>query len=83
MELTVKRPSVVLLPQNEQTKREAAFDRGMRDLMEAMDELFLVEKMTGRTGLPQRVCLAFSDALMSAMRLSDEKTGRCSNGKAH
>ncbi len=37
-----------------------------------MRELVLVEKLTGRTGLPQRVCLAFSDSLMCTMRF-DEK----------
>lgn len=38
--------------------------------MDTMRELVLVEKLTGRAGLPQRVCLAFSDALMCAMRLA-------------
>lgn len=83
MESAEKRSGLVLFPQKEQTKREAAFERGMQELTEAMDELFLVEKMTGRTGLPQRVCLAFSDVLMTAMRLSAEKTGRCSNAKSY
>lgn len=83
MKLEEKRPVVVLLLQKGQTKREAAFDRDMHDLMEVMDELFLVEKMTGRTGFPQRVCWLFSNALMSAMRLSEERAGRCSNAKTY
>ena len=61
--------NLVLLQLPERTKREAALSRSMDDLIEAVYELRLVEKMTGRSGLPERVCLAFSGALMSAVRL--------------
>lgn len=62
--------NVINLQVGERTKQEIAFDRSMDDLVDTMRELMLVEKMTGRAGLPQRVCLAFSDALMCAMRFA-------------
>lgn len=62
--------NVIQLPMGELAKRERALDRSMDDLVDTMRELVLVEKLTGRAGLPQRVCLAFSDALMCAMRLA-------------
>lgn len=62
--------NVIQLPMGEYTKRECALDRSMGDLVDTMRELVLVEKMTGRAGLPQRVCWAFSDALMCAMRFA-------------
>ncbi len=73
MKVSERRPKVVLLPQKEQTKREAALDRDTHYLAEVMAELFLVEKMTGRTGLPKRVCLAFNDVLISAVSLAEER----------
>ncbi|NCE66330.1 hypothetical protein D1159_17575 [Pseudoflavonifractor sp. 524-17] len=61
----------VIQPQvSERTKWEIALGQSMGDLADTMRELVLVEKLTGRAGLPQRVCLAFSDALMCAMRFS-------------
>lgn len=67
---------VVILPSaKEKTKREIAFERSMDSLTETMGELFLVEKMTGRKGLPQRVYLAFSEALQSAMKLAEAQRG--------
>lgn len=62
--------NVINLQVGERTKQEIAFDRSMDDLVDTMRELVLVEKMTGRAGLPQRVCWAFSDALMCAMRFA-------------
>ncbi len=62
--------NVIQLPIGEYAKRERALDRSMGDLVDTMRELVLVEKMTGRAGLPQRVCWAFSDALMCAMRFA-------------
>lgn len=64
---------VIPLQPNEKTRREIAFDRSMDSLMEAMRELRLAEKVTGRSGLPERVCFAFGDALMCAMRLAGEQ----------
>lgn len=55
--------NVIQFQASERTKREIALDRSMGDLVDTMRELVLVEKLTGRAGLPQRVCLAFSDAL--------------------
>ena len=60
--------NVIQLPMGERTKRERALNRSVDDLVDTMRELVLVEKLTGRSGLPQRVCLTFSDALMCAMR---------------
>ena len=62
--------NVIPLPMGEHANRERALDRSMGDLVDTMRELVLVEKLTGRAGLPQRVCLAFSDALMCAMRFA-------------
>ena len=62
--------NVIQFQASERTKREIALDRSMGDLVDTMRELMLVEKLTGRAGLPQRVCLAFSDALMCAMRFA-------------
>ena len=59
----------------ERTERGRAGGRSMDDLVDTMRELVLVEQLTGRAGLPQRVCLAFSDALMCAMRVA-----RCEKG---
>ena len=67
--------TVISFPQAEKTKKEVNFDRSMDSLVEIMGELFLVEKMTGRTGLPQRVYLAFSDALQCAMKLAEVQRG--------
>lgn len=67
--------NVINLQVGERTKQEIAFDRSMDDLVDTMRELVLVEQLTGRAGLPQRVCLAFSDALMCAMRVA-----RCEKG---
>lgn len=62
---------VLSFPASERPKRVVAFERSMDSLTETMSELFLVEKMTGRKGLPQRVYLAFSDALHCAMKLAE------------
>lgn len=65
------------------TKREIALEQSMDSLTETMRELFLVEKETGRKGLPQRVFLSFSDALQCAMKLAEEQTcgqGICMKG---
>ncbi len=67
--------NVINLQVGERTKQEIAFDRSMDDLVDTMRELVLVEQLTGRAGLPQRVYLAFSDALMCAMRVA-----RCEKG---
>lgn len=67
--------NVIQFQVGERTKQEMAFDRSMDDLVDTMRELMLVEQLTGRAGLPQRVCLAFSDALMCAMRVA-----RCEKG---
>lgn len=68
-------PNVIPFQMGEQGKNGRALDRSIDDLVDAMRELVLVEKLTGRAGLPQRVCLAFSDALMCAMRVA-----RCEKG---
>lgn len=69
-------PNVIQLQMGEQTKLGRALDRSMDDLVDAMRELVLVEKLTGRTGLPARVYVAFSNMLMSAMMLAG-----CENDK--
>ena len=51
--------NVINLQVGERTKQEIAFDRSMDDLVDTMRELVLVEQLTGRAGLPQRVYLAF------------------------
>lgn len=63
---------VIQFQSKRRSRREIAFDKSMDDLLEAMRELRLIEKMTGRSGLPERVCLAFSDTIMCAMRLTGE-----------
>lgn len=67
--------AVIPFQRKEKTKKEVNFDRSMDYLVETMGELFLVEKMTGRTGLPQRVYLAFSEALQCAMKLAEVQRG--------
>lgn len=62
--------NVIPFQVGEQMKRETALGRSIEDLVDVMRELILVEKLTGRSGLPQRVYIAFSNALMSAMRLA-------------
>lgn len=76
MNLAAGNLTVIPFPAREKTKKELAFERSMSSLTEAMGELFLVEKMTGRYGLPQRVYLAFSEALQSAMRLAEAEVRR-------
>lgn len=63
-------PNVIPLQIGEQTKTERALNRSIDDLVDAMRELVLVEKLTGRAGLPQRVYLAFSGVLMYAIRFA-------------
>ena len=76
MKLAENRSTVIPFKQKEKTKREEAFYREICGLEEAMDELVLVEKMTGRAGFSERVCLAFSGVLMASMRISKERAGR-------
>lgn len=75
MKSTTGNLAVMSFPKMEKTKKEVNFDRSMDYLVETMSELFLVEKMTGRTGLPQRVYLAFSEVLQCAMKLAEEQRG--------
>lgn len=63
-------PNVIQLQMSERTKQEVALDRSVGDLVDTMRELVLVEKLTGRAGLPQRVYLAFSGVLMYAIRFA-------------
>lgn len=63
-------PNVIPLQIVEQTKTERTLNRSIDDLVDAMRELVLVEKLTGRAGLPQRVYLAFSGVLMYAIRFA-------------
>lgn len=63
--------AIIPIPVKEKSEKEIAFAQSMDYLAETMGELFLVEKMTGRTGLPQRVYLAFSEAIQSAMRVAN------------
>lgn len=69
-------PNVIQLQMSERMKQEVALDRSIDDLVDAMRELVLVEKLTGRAGLPQRVYLAFSGVLMYAIRFAG-----CENDK--
>lgn len=55
------------------TTREIALNKSVVELTDAMRELAQVEKMTGRAGLPQRVCLAFVGVLVEAMHLAGEQ----------
>lgn len=71
MESNAENLKVISFQPTEKKKKELRFDKSVDNLMDAMSELFLVEKMTGRTGLPHRVCLAFSNALLDAMRLAE------------
>lgn len=68
--------TVFPVPVKEKTKKEIAFEQSMGYLAETMGELFLVEKMTGRAGLPQRVYLAFSETIQSAIRLAEAQCGK-------
>ena len=63
--------NIVPIPVKENAKQEQNFTQSIDDLKEVMRELVLVEKMTGRAGLPQRVYLAFSGVLMCAARLAE------------
>lgn len=65
--------TVIQTHPRERTKREVSLSRSVEDLVNVMQELILVEKQTGRTGLPQRVFLAFSDTLGAAMHIADER----------
>lgn len=58
----------------EKSKQELSLDRSVDELVDVMRELSLVEKQTGRTGLPQRVFLAFSYVLSDAMHLAGVKS---------
>lgn len=75
MKPTAGNLTVMTLPAKEKTKREIAFERSTDYLTEAMDELLLVEKKTGRTGLSKRVCMAFCDVLLDAMRMAEARRG--------
>ena len=61
---------LVSFPTREGTKFESNLDRSVSALVEALCELAEVEKMTGRAGLSQRVCLAVGDVTLDAMRLA-------------
>lgn len=63
-------PNVIPFQMGEQGKNGRALDRSIDDLVDAMRELVLVEKLTGRAGLPQRVYLAFSGVLMYAIKFA-------------
>lgn len=65
-----KMPMVIQFQPREKTKREVSLDKSVDDLVNVMRELILVEKQTGRTGLSQRVFLAFSYTLSDAMHLA-------------
>lgn len=64
---------LVSFPTCEKTKFENRLDRSVSALVEALCELAEVERMTGRTGLSQRVCLAVNDVTLDAMRLAQAK----------
>lgn len=73
METTSRAFKVLSFQPSEKSKREVALDKSMNALVDAMRELALVEKMTCRTGLSQRVCLAFVDVLVESMHLVNGK----------
>lgn len=69
-----KELKVLQFQPREKTRREASLDKSVDELVDVMRELFLVEKQTGRTGLPQRVFLAFTYTLSCAMHLAGVKS---------
>lgn len=52
-------------------EKGVAFNQSVDSLTETMSELFLLAKMTGRKGLPQRVVLSIVDVLLNASRLAE------------
>lgn len=55
----------------DRNKRMETLEKGKFALMEAMAELVEVEQLTGRTGLPQRVSIAFSSIIADAIRWAE------------
>lgn len=56
----------------EEAKRDRvrAFEKSRMGLEEVMAELVEVERLTGRDAFSTRVCLAFSDIILDALRLA-------------
>lgn len=75
MEPNAKNLRVIPFQPTEKLKMELRFENSTDDLINVMSELLLVEKMTGRTGLPQRVCMAFNYILQDAMRIAEARHG--------
>ena len=73
METTAREFRVFSFKPSEKSKREVALDKSVDALVDAMRELALVERMTCRSGLSQRVCLAFVDVLVDSMHLVNGK----------
>jgi len=61
---------VISFPEREKTKLEINLERSVSSLVDTMRELVELERITGRTGLPQDVYLAFCHTLMDALRLA-------------
>lgn len=70
---TARELSVITFQPKEKTKWEATAAKRVDDLMEVVNELLLVEKMTNRNGLALQACIALSNVLLSAMRLAMEQ----------
>lgn len=69
-----RKPFLLKIP--ERTVKEAYLSTSMDYLTEVMGELVLVARLTGRTGMPQRVYQAFNEVFSSAISLAEEKYGQ-------
>ncbi len=71
MKATAREIKVISFPASEKTEKEIDLDREVDYLVSVMRELILVEKLTGRKGLPSRVLVSVHGILSAALRLAE------------
>lgn len=69
-EKSIATESVIQLQVKEKSKKVAALDNAVDDLVAVMRELVQIEQQTGRDGLTLRVVFGISETIRRAMQLA-------------